>query len=88
MDGVFLAFLGCLCFLIYRLSSCVLPDRLCLIHLPLSLSSFTNSYIDTIKSTLFQHLEKCQGHAVVIFDEVQKGTLSPSLLPPSFPSFA
>lgn len=36
------------------------------------------SYIDTIKSALFQHLIKCQGHAVVIFDEVQKvvpGTL-------------
>lgn len=36
------------------------------------------SYVETIKLTLFHHLTKCQGHAVVIFDEVQKvvpGTL-------------
>ena len=30
-----------------------------------------SSYVETIKGLLFDHVAKCQGHAVVIFDEVR-----------------
>lgn len=29
------------------------------------------AYVETIKTLLFEHVTKCQGHAVVIFDEVR-----------------
>ena len=31
-------------------------------------------YVDQIKNALFDHVQRCQGHAVVLFDEVCDGT--------------